>query len=165
MSDRLIKVGVVTSCHGVKGLVKVRSFAERPFELFSSTKISDEKGAEIVFDAKFLKGDDAIIACINGISRKEDAEALRGLSLYVKRSDLPELLEEEFYHEDLIGLKVLYENGDVAGIVKSVTNFGASDLLEIHSDSSDFLYPFHKNFIIDVNMNDRIITVKKLEDI
>lgn len=165
MSDRLVKVGIVTSCHGVKGLVKIRSFAENPFELFSSTKILDEKGVEILFHAKFLKGSDVIVASIHDISRKEDAEAFRGLSLYVKRSDLPNLSEEEFYHEDLLGLKVLYENGDIAGTVKSINNFGASDLLEIQSGSSDFFYPFHKNFIIDVNIKDSIITVKKLEDL
>ena len=55
---------------------------------------------------------------------------------------------------------MVYEDGYIAGVVKSVSNFGASDLLEIESDSSNFFYPFHKNFVIDVNMKDCIITVK-----
>ena len=78
MSDRLVKVGLITSTHGVKGFLKVRIFAENPLELLSSAKIFDENENQVILEPKFSKGDDALIASINNISSKEEAEELRG---------------------------------------------------------------------------------------
>ena len=65
------------------------------------------------------------------IATKEEADALRGLKLFVPRDRLPEPEEDEFYLADLIGLEARDPEDAVLGRVKSVQNFGAGDMLEI----------------------------------
>ena len=61
---------------------------------------------------------------------RDAAQALKGLNLFIPRSRLPELQDEEFYVEDLKGLSV-FENNQKIGFVKSVRDHGAGDLVEI----------------------------------
>jgi 16S rRNA processing protein RimM len=78
------------------------------------------------------------------ISSKEQADALRGTKLFARRDQLPSLPDDEYYHTDLIGLKVYDTGGALMGSVKSVQNHGADDLLELQlagSSTTTFL-PF-----------------------
>tara|TARA_R110000824_G_scaffold118960_10_gene271774 strand:- start:29949 stop:30389 length:441 start_codon:yes stop_codon:yes gene_type:complete len=74
-----------------------------------------------------------VICRLEGVSDRDKAEALRGTELYVDRSALPEVDEDEegYYHADLIGLQAQGADGRVYGRVSAVHNFGAGDLLEI----------------------------------
>ena len=60
-----------------------------------------------------------------------EADALKGVSLYVAKSKLPSLPDDEFYHADLIGLDAFDTGGKLLGRVQAVHNHGAGDLLEI----------------------------------
>jgi 16S rRNA processing protein RimM len=70
-------------------------------------------------------------ARVIGIKTKEEADALRGTELYVDRSRLPSLPDDEFYHSDLVGLQAVDTGGVVLGLVAAVHNHGAGDILEI----------------------------------
>ena len=65
------------------------------------------------------------------IETKEQADALRGLKLFVPRERFPAPDEDEVYVTDLIGLEARDPDGRVLGRIKAVQNFGASDMLEI----------------------------------
>ena len=65
------------------------------------------------------------------IETKEQADALRGLKLFVPRARFPAPDEDEVYVTDLIGLEARAPDGRVLGRIKAVQNFGASDMLEI----------------------------------
>ena len=72
-----------------------------------------------------------MIARLDGVENRDQAEALRGLHLYLPRSALPPAAAEEFYHADLIGLAAVLGDGTVLGQVRAVHDFGAGDTLEI----------------------------------
>ena len=93
--------------------------------------LQDEQGKE--YSLKFLRlaPPDCVIVTIEGVEDRTQAEALRGIKLYVERNQLPDLVEEEFYHSDLIGLKVHDLEDQDVGHVKAISNFGAGDFLEI----------------------------------
>ena len=88
-------------------------------------------------------------ARLSGVSTKEQADDMRGLRLYVERTLLPSLPDDEFYHADLIGLEVVDTGGKTLGKVKSVQNHGASDLLEVHGPGlkSTVLLPFTREAV------------------
>jgi 16S rRNA processing protein RimM len=66
------------------------------------------------------------------IATREEAEARRGLRLFVDRARFPAIEDEdEFYIADLIGLAVVSPTGERLGRIRTVQNFGAGDLLEI----------------------------------
>ena len=124
-------VGVVTGAHGVRGAVRVKSFTAEPEAVAGYGPLEDERG-ERQFTLRLIgsaKG--VLIAQIAGIDDRNQAEALRGLRLYLSREALPPPAEEEYYHADLIGLAAALADGTVIGHVRSVHGFGAGDMLEI----------------------------------
>jgi 16S rRNA processing protein RimM len=70
-------------------------------------------------------------ARLSGVLTKEQADALKGTSLFVARDKLPAVGDDEFYHADLIGLSVQDTGGKLLGRITAVHNHGAGDLLEV----------------------------------
>lgn len=163
--DELVYIGIVISAHGIKGQVKIRTFTESPKDITSFTEILDDEGRPIRLSISSVNPS-YVIAKINDISTRDEAESLQGFTLHVNRSTLPKPKEGEYYYEDLVGLEVHYTTGEIAGKVKSVENFGASDILEISpNNGADFYYPFHRDFIHSVDLSESTIIVEKLIDL
>lgn len=132
MGVERVCLAAVAGAHGVRGLVKLKTFTEYPEDVASYGRLTDQKG-QTHYDIT-LKGQvkGTLLAEIAGIADREAAQALRGTRLYVERSALPQPEDpEEFYHADLVNLSVETEAGEKLGRVKAVLNFGAGDLLEI----------------------------------
>ena len=127
----MILLAVIGSAHGIRGAVKVKTFTQSPKSILSYGALRDEKGQEFLLKFVRLAPPDCLIVTINGVENRNQAEALRGIKLYVERSQLPDLPEEEFYHSDLIGLVVQDFEGQDIGRLRAISNFGAGDFLEI----------------------------------
>lgn len=126
-------LGVVTGAHGVRGLVKVKAFTELPEGVAAYGPVETKDGSRrFAIEAKGMIKD-LVLCRLEGIEDRDAAEALRGTELHVPRERLPETDEDEegWYHADLVGLRVVGEDGRVYGHVAAVLNFGAGDLLEI----------------------------------
>ncbi|MCE2992379.1 MAG: ribosome maturation factor RimM [Candidatus Jidaibacter sp.] len=159
LPDANICVGVITSASGIKGYVKIKCFTENPEDISTFKNVFDPDKARD-FNIKIISiRDTYVIASLAGVTSRNDAETLQNTKLYIKRSELPISAEEEFYHADLLGCKVYFDNGLLVGEVKNVCNFGAGDLIEIHDDvaNKDFFYPFNKQFIKSVDIEARVI--------
>ena len=109
----------------------------------------------------------ALAARLSGIATKEQADAVRGLTLYADRAKLPTLPDDEFYHADLIGLEVLDTGGAVLGKVQSVQNHGAGDILEIYAPGlkTTLLLPFTHAVVPTVDLTAGRIIVDPPEEI
>ncbi len=144
MSNDRIVVGTIAGAFGVRGDVRVKSYCATPPDIARYTPLTTEKGH--VFRVMVIKGDapGALVARIEGIDTKEEADALRGVELYAERARLPRLPDDEFYHTDLIGLSVVDTGGKTLGTVRAVLNHGAGDILEIQASGSPetVLLPF-----------------------
>lgn len=130
-SPRLIRLGTVTGAHGVRGQVKIRSFTANPEDLTAYGPLSDETGEKAYSIAVTGAAGGQLIASIEGVSDRNAAESLKGAGLYIPRSALPEAGEDEFYYEDLLGMRVVTESGEAFGTVESVNNHGAGDVIGI----------------------------------
>jgi 16S rRNA processing protein RimM len=144
MTDNRIVVGTFAGAFGVRGDVRIKSYCADPADIALYAPLTTDRGH--VFRVVVIKGDapGALVARIEGIDSKEAADALRGLSLYADKSRLPRLPDDEFYHNDLIGLSVVDTGGKPLGIVRAVLNHGAGDLLEIQARGAPetILLPF-----------------------
>lgn len=129
-------VGAIAAPHGVRGLVKVKSFTAEPADIAAYGPLSDERGRRrITLQVMSAASGGALICRIDGIADRDAAEALRGLRLYVERAALPApAAAEEYYHADLIGLAATLADGTAFGRVVAVQNYGAGDILEIERD-------------------------------
>ena len=145
-AETRVCLGVVGAPHGVRGLVRIKSFTGEPAAIAGYGTLDDESGARH-FTVKVIgpaKGDGMIVAKLSGIADRDRAEALRGLRLYAPRAALPATdSEDEFYHADLVGLAALLADGTRLGTVTAVHDFGAGDVLEIARDAGQsVLVPF-----------------------
>ncbi len=129
-TERRVLVGIVTGPHGVRGAVRIKSFTARPEDIARYGQLADAAGRRFALCLiGAVKG--TLIARLDGVENRNQAEALRGLHLYLPRSALPPAAAEEFYHADLIGLAAVLGDGTVLGRVRAVHDFGAGDTLEI----------------------------------
>ena len=166
MGDALILVGRVAGAFGVKGEVRITSFTADPMALVDYQTLLCEDGSPglTLTGGRVAKG--GVVARANEIETREQAEAARGLRLYIARDRLPEPEDEdEFYVADLVGLDVVSVAGEPLGQVKSVHDFGAGDLLEIEPPQGpSWWLPFTREAVPEVSIAARRIVGVKPEE-
>jgi len=160
-----ICVGAIAGAHGVKGLVKIKSFTEEPDGVAAYGPLSDEAGEREFTIALTGRAKGLIIARIDGVEDRNMAEALRGTRLYVERAALPPTAEEAYYHTDLIGLEAVGMDGAPVGEVKALYNYGAGDVIEIQRRDKDLLLlPFTKAAVPEVDLEGGRLVVREPEE-
>ncbi len=154
-----VLLAIVTAPHGVKGLVRVKSFAEEPESLLRYGALEDERGAPVALSVVGLaKG--VVLARIDGIADRDAAERVKGMRLYLPRAALPPTEPEEFYHADLLGLAAELADGTVLGRVRAVHNFGAGDNIEIaREDAASLIVPFTRAVVPAIELDKGRIVV------
>ena len=154
MADQPVTLAAIVGAHGIGGEVRLKLFAEGPESLARQKTVHVGDRALTLKSVK--AGGGAPIARFAEITDRTGAEALRGQLVTVPRSALPPLEEGEYYHADLIGLPCVDETGAELGVVVSVENFGAGDILEIEKlDGKRVMVSFREG-IADL-ADDRII--------
>ncbi|HYX03536.1 MAG TPA: ribosome maturation factor RimM [Reyranella sp.] len=156
MSKGRILLGVVAAPHGVRGLVRIRSFTEDPMAIGTYGPLSDETGRKMyrVEALSAVKG--AVLARIEGVADRTAAEALRGLRLYVERSALPATAERQWYEADLIGLSAVGRDGRDWGKVLAFHDFGAGLTMEIsggEASRSSLMLPFTDEAVPEIDVD------------
>lgn len=153
MTDGRICVGAIMGAFGTNGEVRLKSFTAEPQDVAAYAPITSEDGTQ-TFELRItrpVKG--GFAARVSGVRYRDQAEALRGVRLFVPRTALPSLPDDEFYHSDLIGLSVFDTGGQKIGRVKAVQDFGATDILEVQRPGApDILLPFTAEVVPTVDI-------------
>ncbi|MEM1074067.1 MAG: ribosome maturation factor RimM [Pseudomonadota bacterium] len=144
MAEGKVCVGAIGGAYGVRGELRVKSFCAVADDLEAYNPLTTEDGSDQFHLALVRPMKNGFVARIAEVATKEQADALKGTALYVPRETLPKLPDNEYYHADLIGLKVMDTGGAELGQVKNVVDHGAGDLLEIQcvGRSETILLPF-----------------------
>src|SRR3954451_4060469 len=122
-------VGQIVGVHGVRGLVKLKSFTADPAAIADYNPLTDQTGSRHFTVELQSAMKDYWLARVVGVPDRTAAEALHGTLLYVDRDRLPPPDdEEEFYHADLIGLPVQRPDGSEIGTVVALHDFGGGEM-------------------------------------
>jgi 16S rRNA processing protein RimM len=159
--DRKVCIGAIAGVHGVRGLVRIKSFTDAPEDVTAYGPVTDAGGSRrFVIEAKgMVRG--MVLAHIDGVDDRDAADRLRGTELYVDRDVLPVPEAEEYYHADLIGLDVEMGDGAHLGTVKAVQNFGGGDILEVARDDGGVdMLPFTHAVVPEVDVVGRRLVVE-----
>ncbi len=158
-SEQLICVGHIQSAHGINGHLRVFSNMESSADICNFTNVwLEDKSKPISLNLiKFNKN--SIIVSIDGINDRNSAEELKGKKLYLDKSDLPDVAEDEFYYSDLVGLQVFDSQKVQIGTVKAVDNFGAGDLLDIQLDGYSVYIPFLQRYVPSVSLQEHMVVI------
>ena len=161
-----ICVAKVGAAHGVRGEVRLWPFTEDPMSVIDYGPLSTKDGARQFEVVRARIAKDHLVAVIQGIATREDAERINGLELYIDRDQLPETEEGEYYHADLIGLRALDPAGAEIGKVLAIHNFGAGDIIEIApSQGTTWLLPFSNEVVPTVDLASGHVVIVKPQEI
>jgi 16S rRNA processing protein RimM len=115
--------------------------------------------APVEVDKWKAKGDRLLIR-LAGINTPEDSKALTGLELWVPRESLPEPEQDEHYVRDLLGMKVIDEVRGELGHIAQVFPAGAADVWVVRSPKGEHMIPAVSDFVLSVDSETRVITVR-----
>ena len=148
-ADRVL-LGVVAAPHGVRGLVRIKSFTGDPMAVGAYGPLSDESGKKEYRVEALSVARGAVLARIEGVADRTAAEALRGLRLYVERKRLPQAGEREWYEADLIGLEAVGTDGRNWGKVIAFHDFGAGSVMEV---TGGVMLPFTDEAVPEIDVS------------
>lgn len=161
--DEIIPVGRITGVHGIKGEIKVSLYGDLEGFEWNAVFITGKNRTEErrVLRARPHKG--ALIFALDGCSTRNDAETLVGLEISLREADLPALSEDEYYYSDLVGMDVWSDDGRHLGSITGVFPTGSNDVLEVKGDFGEVLIPAIEETVLNVDIENRRVTVKLLE--
>ena len=149
MNKGRVLLGVVAAPHGVRGLVRIKSYTEDPMAVGTYGPLSDESGKKEYRVEALSTAKGAVLARIEGVADRTAAEALRGLRLYVERERLPGTGEREWYETDLVGLSAVGRDGRDWGKVIAFHDFGAGSVMEV---SGGVMLPFTDEAVPEIDI-------------
>lgn len=154
-------VGKIVNTQGLKGEVRIYTYTDykEQFEEFETLYLGDKK-EELEIEKFRFKGDLAIVK-FAGYNHINEVEKLKGTMVYIDR----EAEEDAVFYSDMIGYKVVCEvNGEV-GTLKDVIINPRQDVYVIESKrfDKDILVPAVDAFILEINDDEELITVKLIE--
>ncbi|WP_375639818.1 MULTISPECIES: ribosome maturation factor RimM [unclassified Bartonella] len=158
-----VYLAIIGMPHGIKGdvFVKILSAEPQRFKFYST--LYDDMGRSYEIVTLRIQKNKAIVR-FKGVENRNAAESLKGIRLYVARDQLiDDLMEDEFYQVDLIGLCVQDCGGKILGEVCGFFNFGAGDLLEIRLNTGKrVLIPFSKAAVPEICMDSGFLVVDSM---
>ncbi len=152
-SDDYILLGKISGVHGIKGWVKVFSHTSPRVKIteYSQWYMKSSKDQSWV-SRKLIEGKEQgknIIAQLDGIQYRDEAEALVGTEIAIHKDQLEVLAEGEYFWRDLIGLSVETTLGEKLGQIDWLFNTGSNDVIVVKDTESAELKEHLLPFIYD----------------
>lgn len=164
--DNLLRVGVISSTHGVKGEVKVFPTTDDSARFKQLKKVILDTGREQIDleieGVKFFKN--MVILKFKGYDFIEEIEKYKGKDLLITRDLAVKLGPDENFIFDLIGLLVVKDDGEELGTLTDVIKTGANDVYEVKmTDGREVLLPAIKECVLNVDLEKKVVTVHMMD--
>ena len=164
--EQVFQVGIISSTHGDRGEVKVFPTTDDMKRVKKLKEVLLDTGKETltleIEGVKFFK--QFVILKFKGYDNIDDIVKYRGKSLFVPRENAVKLQKDEYFIADLIGLKVVNEDGSFTGVLKDVMETGANDVYIVESqDGKEVLIPAIKDCILQVDFEKEQVLVHLLD--
>lgn len=157
-----LQVGVITQTHGIRGEVKVFPTTDDATRFKKLKEVILDNGKErltmTIEGVKFFKK--FVILKFKGYDNINDIEKYKNAKLLVPREKAVKLQKDEYFIADLIGMKVVTEDGTAFGVLKDVLETGANDVYIVNTeDGKEVLLPAIKECVRNIDMENTTITV------
>lgn len=162
MNDYL-RVGVITTTHGLRGEVKIFPTTDDVNRFLNLKQLMLDTGKEMITleieGVKFFK--QFVILKFKGIDNINDIEKYKGKDLLVTRENAVKLEANEYFISDIIDSVVITDEGTELGVLAEVlSTSGANDVYVVKTaDNEEILLPSIKECILDVDLENKRITV------
>ena len=164
--DDLILLGKVTGTHGIKGELRVVCYSGE-YDTLSGLRtffLRGERGEVQEFSVLGLRlhGGKALVR-LKGYDDINAVSGLLGRELLVRRDQLPELEDGEYYWYDLLGLRVSTVAGEELGTLAEIIDTGSNDVYVVRGGSREYLLPATEEVIREIDLTARTMTISPLE--
>lgn len=155
-----LAVGALRRPHGVHGAILLEVYTDFP-ERLTEGSIVFLGGKHTPIKIRQLRHhNDGLLLGLDGIETPEAVGRLRNQVVYVKTADRPKLPEGQFYHHQLIGIRVMEDSGNELGSLTDIIVTGANDVYVVtNGDGREILLPAIRDVILSVDINENSMTV------
>jgi len=156
-----IQAGRITGLYGVRGWVKVYSYTQPRDNIIQYSpwlvKLNGQwRTFEIAEGRAHGKG---VVVRLEGYHDRTRATELIGADIEIRRDQLPELTEDEYYWSELEGMEVRTNSGQSLGVVDHLLETGANDVLVVKGERERLIPYLRDDVIIDIDRQTKMITV------
>ncbi len=164
--EQFLRVGVISSTHGIRGEVKVYPTTDDPERFLDLDEVILDTGREHkileIEGVKFFKNQ--VILKFKGYDNINDIEKYLKKDLLVDREHAVELGENENFIADLIDMEVVTDEGKILGTLTDVIETGANDVYAVKTpEGKEILLPAIRDCILDVNVDEKRMTIHVME--
>ena len=159
MANQLLECGKIVNTHGIRGEVKIQPWADSPEVLCALPALYIDGAPVALRSARVHKGN--VIALLDGVSDVDQAMLLKNKVVWLNRDDL-RLPEGTFFLADLIGLRVVDEEGQELGILDEVLSPSRQQVYVVKGDR-ELMIPAVPQFILETNVAGGYIKVRLIE--
>jgi 16S rRNA processing protein RimM len=156
-----VVLGRIVGVFGVRGWVKVFSYT-KPREAvlkYEGLLLAQDGKWQPAKVAEGQRHGKSVIARLQGVNDRDQAAALVGGELVIDRAQLPEPEDGHYYWSDLIGLKVVRQDGTALGIIDAMLETGTHDVMQLKGEQ-ERLIPFVKDeIVLNVDFGAQLVTV------
>jgi 16S rRNA processing protein RimM len=155
--EECFKVGYIVRTHGLKG--QVTAVFENEFQLDRLPLFFVEFDGNLVpyFIEKISRGENKSFLKFENINSLEQAETIKGRSLYLSKSSRPKLKRGQFYDDEILGFSIEDEGLGELGVVTEVQGSGVNRLITFLHKGKEILVPINSPFVASVNKSRRTI--------
>jgi 16S rRNA processing protein RimM len=146
---------------GLRGDLKVQSLTDFPERFDPGSRLWLAERERTVERSRSQTG--ALYVKFSGIADATDAERYRGLLIEVPEAALPPLDADEFYHHQLVGLRVTLDDGEELGIVREVLATGGNAVLVVNGPRGEVLLPFIEDVVRSVNLTEGVVMAEMID--
>ena len=160
--NNFLLIGKIVGIHGLKGTVKVCSYAEslsvfKPGDLIL---VRDSESRDKTYMIQWVKPHTkTILLSLKGVDDWDMAKMLVGSGLFIEKAKLPEPENGSYYWSDIIGLSVYSIDGKYMGRVESIIRTGSNDVYVVKNGDKETLVPGIKSVVLEINPKQKMMRV------
>ncbi len=159
-----LKVGQVLKAQGIKGELKISCFLDSPQMLVGIKKLY--LGNNVHSVVKIRHDGTFVFALLDGISDRNVAETYRGWDVFCEKCDV-HLQNDRFFVQDIIGCRVVLDDGTTVGEVTDVLQYGAADVYVCKGEKCEISFPVLKDLLVSVRVEEKkiVLNAKRFSEV
>jgi 16S rRNA processing protein RimM len=168
VGENRIVIGRVSRPHGTKGEIRIEYFNTGDPDFFSRYQmlfIQGDAGSPQPYRPLAVRPHKKyILALLEGVRTRAEAEQLRGKAVLVDAADLPSLDADEYYWHDILGMRVVTEDGGNVGTITEILPTGSNDVYVVREGEREVLIPALKEVVASIDTKARTMVIRPLLD-
>jgi len=163
--EALLLIGRVIGPHGVRGLLKIESYAHSEDTLLTAGRICLKQSSGIISEYEIIsavphKG--GALIRLEGLDSRDQMECYRGAEILIRKAAVGRDKDEYFWHE-LIGLRVYLETGRYLGTLEEIVSTAANDIYVVRDGKEEFLIPAIHDVVKTIDLENGEMILSEVE--